>query len=409
MPTQEGLSTARPRGGRITGLECPRCRRTRPFGPPPATLCSCGTPLLARYHLDDLRDEPRPAGSRPGAGSWFFKIAGRPPGLWRYAEFLPDVPPVTLGEGSTPLLPARRLGAELGLSRLYIKDEAVNPTGSFKARGMAVAVSVAAAQGVTVVAAPSAGNAGSALAAYGARAGLEVRLFLPEGTPAPFLAEARRLGASVTVVPGSIADAGRRMRESLGPADRGGWFDMSTLREPFRLEGKKTMGFELYEQLGGRLPDVILYPTGGGTGLIGMWKAFEEMQAVGWIGEERPRMISVQAAGCAPIVRAFREGRGTAETWQDPRTRASGLRVPASLGDFLILDALRASKGEAIAVDDDALAADARRMAAMEGVDACPEGGACLAALRTLVVGGRVGREEAIVLFNTGTGLKYDA
>ena len=316
---------------------------------------------------------------------------------------------MTLGEGSTPLLPARRLGAELGLSRLYIKDEAVNPTGSFKARGMAVAVSVAAAQGVTVVAAPSAGNAGSALAAYGARAGLEVRLFLPEGTPAPFLAEARRLGASVTLVPGSIADAGRRMRESLGPADRGGWFDMSTLREPFRLEGKKTMGFELYEQLGGRLPDVILYPTGGGTGLIGMWKAFEEMQAVGWIGEERPRMISVQAAGCAPIVRAFREGRGTAETWQDPRTRASGLRVPASLGDFLILDALRASKGEAIAVDDDALAADARRMAAMEGVDACPEGGACLAALRTLVAGGRVGREEAIVLFNTGTGLKYDA
>jgi len=385
--------TPGPAGGGVASLECARCGRARPFGPPPATLCPCGAPLLARYRLDHVRPIP----------------PGRPASLWRYAELLPDVPPITLGEGYTPLLPARRLGAQVGLDRLFIKDEAVNPTGSFKARGMSVAVSVAAAQGVRVVAAPSAGNAGSALAAYGARAGLEVRLFLPESTPPPFLAEARRLGASVTMVPGSIADAGRTMRETLGPADRDGWFDMSTLREPFRLEGKKTMGFELYEQLDGHLPDVILYPTGGGTGLIGMWKAFEEMQAIGWIGEARPRMISVQASGCAPIVRAFREGSSTAEIWKDPRTCASGLRVPGSLGDFLILDALRRSGGEAIAVDDEALVTGARQMATLEGVDACPEGGACLAALRILLEGGRVRPDDTVILFNTGTGLKYDA
>jgi len=272
-----------------------------------------------------------------------------------------------------------------------------------------VSVSVFAAQGVQEIAVPSAGNAGSALAAYGARAGLRVRLFLPESTPPPFVAEARRLGAGVRLIPGSIADAGRAMREELGPTDRNGWFDLSTLREPFRVEGKKTMGFELFEQLEGRLPDVILYPTGGGTGLIGMWKAFDEMQAIGWIGAARPRMISVQASGCAPIVRAYTEGRDTAETWKDPRTRASGLCVPGSLGDFLILRAVRQSGGEAIAVDDEALAEGARRLATREGVDACPEGGACLAALRLLLAKGSVRRDETVVLFNTGTGLKYDA
>jgi len=382
-------------------LECSRCGVTAPAGRAPATLCACGAPLLARYDLDRLRTA--------GATALRDRMAARPPDLWRYAELLPDVEPVTLGEGWTPLLPAPRLGEALGLDRLLVKDEAQNPTGSFKARGMTVAVSVVRAAGVRVVAAPSAGNAGSALAAYGARAGMEVRLFLPETTPHPFISEARRLGADVTLVPGSIADAGCVMRATLGPADGGAWFDMATLREPFRIEGKKTMGYEIVEQLGGRIPDVILYPTGGGTGLIGMWKAFDEMQALGWIGTGRPRMVSVQAAGCAPIVRAFERGDDTAAPWPDPRTVASGLRVPQSLGDFLMLRALRASGGGAIAVTDEELQADARALSALEGIDACPEGGACVAALRHLVAGGLVRRDETIVLFNTGTGLKYDA
>jgi threonine synthase len=386
----------------IDRLECGRCGTTRPFGPDPATLCACGAPLLARYPLERLRREHAEGG---GLLSLF---AARPAGVWRYAEVLPPVEPITLGEGATPLLGARRLADELELNDVHIKDEALNPTGSFKARGMSVAVSVAAAQGVRVVAAPSAGNAGSALAAYGARAGLEVRLFLPDSTPQPFVKEARRLGARVMLVPGSIADAGRVMRETLGPAGPDRWFDMSTLREPFRLEGKKTMAYEIFEQLG-RLPDVILYPTGGGTGLVGMWKAFDEMETLGIVGRGRPRMVSVQAAGCAPIVRAFEARADKAEAWSDPRTRAWGLRVPASLGDFLMLRALRDSRGTAVAVGDDELEEGARRLAALEGVDACPEGGACVAALRRLAAAGSIGRNETVVLFNTGTGLKYDA
>jgi threonine synthase len=387
----------------IDRLECGRCGTTRPFGPDPATLCACGAPLLARYPLERLRRD------YAEGGGLMARFATRPAGLWRYAEVLPPVEPITLGEGATPLLRARRLGEELGLGAVHIKDEALNPTGSFKARGMSVAVSVAVAQGVRVVAAPSAGNAGSALAAYGARAGLDVRLFLPDSTPRPFMNEARRLGAQVTLVPGSIADAGRVMRETLGPSRAGGWFDMSTLREPFRVEGKKTMAYEIFEQLGGLLPDVILYPTGGGTGLVGMWKAFDEMESLGIIGRDRPRMVSVQAAGCAPIVRAFEAGADKAETWSDPRTRAWGLRVPASLGDFLMLRALRDSRGHAVAVGDDELEEGARRLAALEGVDACPEGGACVAALRRLAAAGTIARDECVVLFNTGTGLKYDA
>ena len=379
-------------------VECARCgRRPEDTGPP--ALCACGSPLLARYRLSE---------ARPGLER--ARLAGRPPTLWRYAEVLPAVPPITLGEGFTPLVPAERLGADLGLRRLYIKDEAVNPTGSFKARGMSVAISVLAAHGVRRVAAPSAGNAGSALAAYGARAGMEVRLFLPETTPAPFVAEARRLGAEITLVPGSIADAGRVMRETLGPAGTGGpggWFDVSTLREPFRVEGKKTMAYEIAEQLGFTLPDVIVYPAGGGTGLIGMWKAFEEMEAIGWIGGRRPRMIAVQAAGCAPIVRAFEAGKETAPPWPDPVTAASGLRVPSSLGDFLMLRALRDSGGTAVAVEDREMMAMARRAGAREGIDACPEGGAALAALRHLKEAGRIDPGESIVAFNTGTGLKY--
>ncbi len=319
------------------------------------------------------------------------------------------MPPVTLGEGFTPLVPARRLGAELGLGRLYIKDEAVNPTGSFKARGMSVAVSVAASLDVRVVAAPSAGNAGAALAAYGARAGMEVRLFLPETTPVPFVQESRRLGASIRLVPGSIADAATAMRQEMGPAaaDGRGWFDLSTLREPFRVEGKKTMGYEIAEQLDFVLPDVIIYPTGGGTGLIGMWKAFDEMRDLGWIGAKRPRMIAVQASGCAPLVRAFEQGRETAEAWRDPVTVAWGLRVPSSLGDFLILRAVRDSGGAAVVVEDSEMIDAAAMIGSREGIEACPEGGAALAALRRLRAEGKVKADDTIVLFNTGTGLKY--
>jgi threonine synthase len=375
-------------------LECPRCETRKPAD---ALLCECGSPLLARY--------------RAGQGRGRFlkeHLHGRPSTLWRYAEMLPEVPPISLGEGLTPLLHARRLGADLGLSSLYVKDEAVNPTGSFKARGMALAVSVAAARGVRVAAAPSAGNAGSALAAYGALAGMQVHLFLPETTPRPFVLEAQRYGANVRLVPGSIADAGRIMRSTLGPSGRdGGWFDVSTLREPFRVEGKKTMGYEIAEQMGFRLPDVVVYPTGGGTGLIGMWKAFEEMEALGWIDAARPRMISVQASGCAPIVRAFESGKTTAEAWADPVTVAAGLRVPSSLGDRLMLDALRRSGGTALAVDDREMIEAASLLASREGIDACPEGGAALAAVRRLAVAKSIAADDTIVMFNTGSGLKY--
>jgi len=357
-------------------LECPRCAARAPDTAP---ICPCGSPLLARYRLEEAR-----------------------------SSFRRGVPPITLGEGFTPLLRARRVADELGLRSLLVKDEAVNPTGSFKARGMAVAVSVAAARGVRAAAAPSAGNAGAALAAYGARAGMEVRLFLPQTTPRPFVQESERYGARVTLVPGSIADAGRAMREALGPAGGdGGWFDFSTLREPFRVEGKKTMGYEIAEQMGYTLPDAIVYPTGGGTGLIGMWKAFDEMEALGWIGPRRPRMIAVQAAGCAPIVRAFEQGRDTAEAWLDPVTIASGLRVPGSLGDRLLLEAIRASRGAAVAVEDREMMDCAGLLGSREGIDACPEGGATLAAVRRLVRAGSLDPDGTIVIFNTGTGLKY--
>ncbi len=378
--------------GYFDHLECPRCLAPRADG---ALMCECGSPLLARYRLEEargrfLREHP----------------AGRGPSLWRYAEMLPAVAPITLGEGFTPLLEARRLGAELGLPSLYIKDEAVNPTGSFKARGMALAVSVAAARGVRRAAAPSAGNAGSALAAYGARAGMEVHLFLPETTPRPFVLEAQRFGARVRLVPGSIAEAGRAMRQTLGPAGPDGWFDVSTLREPYRVEGKKTIGYEIAEQMGFSLPDVVVVPTGGGTGIIGMWKAFDEMEGLGWIDRARPRMIVVQASGCAPIVRAFEAGRDRAEAWSDPVTVASGLRVPASLGDRLILAAVRQSGGMAVAVEDREMIECAGLLGSREGIDACPEGGAALAAVRRLLRSKTIAPEDRIVVFNTGTGLK---
>ena len=388
------MSVARGYASFFAGLECPRCG-ARLDGRSLAGTCACGSPLLARYRLADARA----ALSRDD-------LAGREPTIWRYRELLPDPGEhrICLGEGFTPLLPARALGRDAGLARLYLKDEALNPTGSFKARGMATAVSMAKALGATRLALPSAGNAGSAAAAYGARAGLPVDLFLPESTPMPFRLEAEVSGARVHLIAGSIADCGAELRKRTAQS---GWFDLSTLREPYRLEGKKTMGYEIAEQMGWELPEVIVYPTGGGTGLIGMWKAFAEMEALGWIGASRPRMVSVQADGCAPIVRAFERGEETAAPWEDPRTEASGLRVPSAIGDFLILRAIRESGGTAIAVSDAEMRAGIRAIGRTEGCVTSPEGGATLAAAQRLAASGWIRPTDRVVLFLTGTGLKY--
>jgi len=366
-------------------------------------LSEAGKPLFARYDLPALRESFSPDA-----------VAGRRPDLWRYAEVLPvrDVSSrICLGEGWTPLLDAPRLADRLRVGRVWIKEEGQNPTGSFKARGMALAVSRAKELGATAIAVPSAGNAGSAAAAYGAAAGLPVHVVVPKDTPAPIVAEIRALGAEIRalgadlqLLDGLITDCGRVVREG---AEREGWFDVSTLKEPYRVEGKKTMGYELFEQLGGRLPDVIAYPTGGGTGLIGMWKAFDEMEALGWIGPERPRMVSVQAAGCAPMVRAWESGTDHAETWKGAYTYASGLRVPAAVGDFLILDAVRASGGAALAIPDGEMERWVLAIGADTGIFAAPEGGAVAAAIDRLRASGDVGEGDEVVLFNTGSGLKY--
>jgi threonine synthase len=355
----------------------------------------CDRPLLARYDLAALRGL-----FTPGV------VAARAPDLWRYAEVLPvraQEHRITLGEGFTPLIDAPRLADELGVARVWIKDEGQNPTGSFKARGLAMAVARAAELGVDAVALPSAGNAGAAAAAYGAAAGLEVHVAIPRDTPASIIEETRALGARVTLVDGLITDAGALLAEG---AARHGWFDLSTLKEPYRVEGKKTMGYELVEQLGG-VPDVIVYPTGGGTGLVGMWKAFEEMEALGWIGSERPRMISVQAAGCAPIVRAWEAGAEVAEPWPDARTEAWGLRVPRAVGDTLMLEAIRASGGCAVAVDDAAMTTAVGLIGRCSGVYASVEGGATAAAIPVLLERGLLSGSEEVVLFNTGSGLTY--
>lgn len=337
-------------------------------------------------------------------------LKDRPPTMWRYREVLPGRgEPLSLGEGMTPLGHARRLGASIGLARLYIKDESINPSGSFKARGLSAAMTVARDLGVEHAAMPSAGNAGSALAAYGALAGIGVTLFLPETTPRPFLEEARVHGAAVRRVPGSIADCARELAREGSGKSAARWYDVSTLREPYRLEGKKTMGYELFEQMEGRLPDVILAPTGGGTGLIGLWKAFEEMQQLGWRVGSKPRMVAVQAEGCAPIVRAWEAGETSARAWPDPRTRAHGLRVPSARGDFLILQALRESGGRAIAVPDEEMEEAVLEVGRLEGIHAAPEGGATFAALKRLVRSGWIARDETVVLINTGSGLKYVA
>jgi threonine synthase len=327
--------------------------------------------------------------------------------LWRYREVLPverDENRVSLGEGWTPLLRATRLAATLGLSQLFIKDESLNPTQSFKARGMTAAVSMAKELGAKRLAVPSAGNAAGALSAYAARAGLEAYIFMPRDTPRANVVECQQTGAHVTLMDGLITDCGAEVGRR---KDAEGWFDVSTLKEPYRIEGKKTLGYELAEQLDWTLPDVIVYPTGGGTGLIGMWKAFDEMEQLGWIDTKRPRMVTVQAEGCAPIVRAFAEGKREAAEFENAATVASGLRVPRAIGDFLILDALSASGGTAISVTDEELIAAVGEIGASEGLFCAPEGAACLPALRKLIERGEVEADERIVLFNTGAGVKY--
>jgi threonine synthase len=379
----------------VTHLECARCKKQLESGRI-YNLCECGSPLLVRYDLG------RAAATLTREGA-----ASRPKNLWRYREVLPvndDRWIVSLGEGFTPLLHARRLGEALGLPHLYLKDEGVNPTGSFKARGQAVAISMARELGLRKVAVPSAGNAGGAMAAYAAKAGMQALVYMPEGTPLMNQLECALLGAEVKLVPGSIKDCGRMLRERI---EHEGWFDVSTLKEPYRVEGKKTMAYELVEQLDGRVPDAVIYPTGGGTGLVGMWKAFEEMALMGWIGDKRPRMFAVQSTGCAPIVRAFARKADRAEEWQNPETLASGLRVPSAVGDFLMLRALRESRGAALAVEDRAMLAGMREIAEAEGIVTAPEGGATLAALKRLVSDGSLSGGENIVLFLTGSGYKY--
>ena len=381
----------------VTHLECALCGLGHEAGVLQNLCVECGKPLLVRYDLEK-------------ASSALNReiLAGRPSSLWRYRELLPVTDAeniVSFGEGWTPLLKAESLAASLPIKlNLYIKDEGQNPTQSFKARGMTAAISMAKELGVRKVAVPSAGNAAGAMAAYAARAGMEAHIFMPLDTPKANVVECRETGANVTLIDGLITDCGKIVAER---KEGEGWFDVSTLKEPYRVEGKKTMGYELAEQLDWKLPDVILYPTGGGTGLIGMWKAFDEMEAMGWIDSRRPRMISVQSETCAPIVRAFNSGERFAEEFENAATVASGLRVPKAIGDFLILDAVRASGGTALAVTDGELIAAVGEIGAAEGIFAAPEGAACLPALRRLIAEGAIAEGEVTVIFNTGAGVKY--
>jgi threonine synthase len=381
----------------LSHLECGRCGAAQDADRVWNLCPECGKPLLARYDLEAAR-----------AGFPRASLAGRPADLWRYAEMLPVRDPrhrLCLGEGWTPLVHARRLGEAVGHAPLYLKDEGLNPTGSFKARGLGMAVSRAYELGVTEVSIPSAGNAAGAMSAYAALAGMKSYVFMPEDVPRPFVSECRALGAEVTLVDGLITDCGRIAAEGV---EEHGRFDISTLKEPYRIEGKKTMGYELAEQLDWILPDVVVYPTGGGTGLVGMWKAFAEMEALGWIGPERPRMVSVQSEGCAPMVRAFGRGDEFAEPWQDAATIADGLRVPAAVGDFLIMQALRESGGAAVAVPDDEMLACTNLIGRTQGIFSAPEGGATLAAFVRLRDAGWIGPEESVLLFLTGSGHKYE-
>lgn len=379
----------------VTHLECSYTGKTYPADQLHG-LSEAGKPLLVRYDLEAL-----------GKAINKEDLNRRLPEFWRYREFLPvrkSENVVRLGELMTPLLPANKMQQQLGCGEILIKDEGRLPTGSFKARGLALAVAMAKELGVKRMAMPTNGNAGAALAAYCSRADIETFVFCPEDTPRVNVEEIAFQGAKTFLANGYINDCGRIVGEG---KETMGWFDTSTLKEPYRIEGKKTMGLELAEQLGWQVPDVILYPTGGGTGLIGMWKAFAELEAIGWLGSKRPRMVAVQAEGCAPIVKAFDEGTRHAEPWQDAHTIAAGIRVPAAVGDFLILDAVRESNGFAVAVSDEAINAAHRDCAKTEGILLCPEGAATLAALRQELQSGRIAKDENVVLFNCATGLKY--
>jgi len=381
----------------FTHLECSVPCGAAPYDPRVEQhLCTCGAPLLARYDLD------RALAWRPDS------LVGREPTMWRYRELMPlfdGEAPVTLGEGWTPLMHTRRLGKALGLERLYVKDESLNPTNSFKARGLSAAVTRAAHLGAKTLSVPSAGNAANAMAAYAALAGIPAQVFMPRDVKVPFIRECELYGATVNLVDGLITDAGRIAAEKGKPL---GWYDVSTLKEPYRIEGKKTMAYEIGEQLGWEFPDWIIYPTGGGTGMVGMWKAFEELEHIGWKrSTKRPRMVSVQAEHCAPIVRAFEEGKERSELFPNARTIADGLRVPKAIGDFLVLRAVRESGGTALAVTDAEMVTAMRELGSLEGISAAPEGGAALQALRMLRRDGHVKPTDSVVLFNTGGALKY--
>ena len=377
----------------LTHLECSACKKELPHTKLQNLCPDDGKPLLARYDL-----------AKAAKTLSLSNMAGRPLSMWRYAEVLPGDETVTLGEGMTPILHADRLGASIGLRKLLIKDEGLNPTGSFKARGLSAAVTRARALGAKALATPTAGNAGGALAAYAAKAGIPAVIVMPADTPHANVQECMAFGADVRKLNGLISDCGKYVAEH---KEREGWFEVTTLKEPYRIEGKKTMGYELWEQFGGALPDVIIYPTGGGVGLVGMCKAFDEMETMGWIGSERPRMVSVQASGCAPIVRAFEAGAKASEFFENAATLASGLRVPKAIGDFIILNDIATTHGTALSATDEEMFAAGRELARLEGVFAAPEGAATVVAAQKLAARGWIRPEESVVLFNTGTGYKY--
>ena len=380
----------------LTNLECTYCGIELSADEPRRTCPDCGKVLYPRYDLQSA-----------SAALKREDLKERPPNMWRYFEVMPvldEVNVVTLGEGFTPIFKTNRLATDAGCSSLYIKDEGLNPTASFKARGLGAAVSKAKELGITRLTMPSAGNAAGAMTAYAAKAGMEAYVFMPKDAPEANRVEVEVSGANLELVDGFITDAGRISAQR---AEELGLFDVSTLREPYRVEGKKTMGYEIAEQMGWTLPDVILYPTGGGTGIVGMWKAFSEMEEMGWIDGKRPKMFAVQSEGCAPIVRAFNEGAEFAEPWENPDTLAAGIRVPAAIGDYLILQSLRESGGGAITVSENEILSDLRAVASLEGMFICPEGAAIVAALRKLLADGTLSPDESILLLNTGSGLKY--